>query len=440
MEKFILSFLFAFSVVCCNAQYSHQWTKTIGDSTTNYGPYSTIDSSGNTILFLETFSDFDVDPDSNSTVSMGLLNLTNYSNHVIIKYDSSGNYLWHRVVAFYNTSVLFGFKTDVDGNILVAGYFTHNAIIQDGQGSYDTITSSNGGNDMNVVFFKYSPSGTLLFAKHLETSGTILWGLTVDKSNNFFLYGNFYLGYMDFDPGPGQAIVNSLGTVPAFFAKYSDTGQLLFYKILQPSNLTTVYIIDLSVDNSENILITGPSDGTVDLGGVIIGSGQYFAKYDNSGNYILHKLLTGDENFISYIKTDKQNNIYLSGFIRTVPIDIDPGPGTYIIQPNGMNEALFAKYDSLGNFIWGHGFGSSSSDMSGHFDIDTSGNIYLAAMFGGNLTGNPTWGLPSLPPGNVLFKTDHNGYLISSKTLPNWGIGNLELYDNDFLFMQGGFN
>lgn len=438
MRKTLMVFLFALCFVDGYSQYKHEWTKTIGDSNTNYGPYSTIDSSGNTILFFESFYDYDIDPDTSSTVLIGTLNLPNCFDHVLAKYDSAGNYLWHRLASLYNTSVFFNVNTDAAGNIFYSGYFSHTAIIQDGLGGNDTIISSNNGNDVNGLIIKYSPAGVLLFARKIESSGVALNTSTIDANGNIFIYGIAYGSYIDFDMGPGLDVVNSFFLI-CFYVKYDNSGQLVFYKVFTPPSLSSLDIIDLKIDNSGNIVTTGWVDGTADLGGGNVGTGQYFAKYDSAGNYIFHKLITGDLNFINSIVIDKQNNIILSGFIRTTAIDIDPDLGVYIIQPNGTNEALLAKYDSSGNFIWGHGFGSASSDQCGHVEIDSSGSIYVAAGFGGTLISNPTFGLGSANSGNALIKFDANGYVISYNALTNRGAGQLSLFNNNALFIQGGF-
>ncbi len=439
MKKVLLITCFAFTSFCAYAQYKHLWTKQIGDNNNNYGPYSTIDSFGNTVLFFETFYDYDIDPDTSSTVLIGLLNRPNCFDHVVAKYDSSGNYLWHRVASFYNTSVFFNVKTDVTGNVFYTGYFSHTAIIEDGMGGYDTIVSSNAGNDMNIIIVKYSPTGTLLFANKIESSWAENQTLIIDDGGNFFVTGYAALGYIDFDPGPGQSIVNT-SSFTAFFVKYNNAGQLLFYRVFTPQPLSQLLIADVKVDKSGNIVTTGWVDGTADLGGGNVGTGQFFAKYDSAGNYIFHKLITGDLNFINSLGVDRQNNIILSGFIRTTALDIDPGTGVYIVLPNGANEALLAKYDSLGNFIWGHGFGSASSDVCGKLAIDSSDNIYAYTSFGGIVIGNPSFGLPSALHTPSLIKFDSNGYIISFKSLINWGISDLKLLNHNELFIQGGFN
>src|SRR5687767_3793909 len=82
------------------------------------------------------------------------------------------------------------------------------------------------------------------------------------------------------------------------------------------------------------------------------------------------------------IKRDNLGNVYSAGSFQGT-IDMDPGPGTYNFTSVTINEAdsYIAKFDSLGNFVWGRKIGGISNDVISSMTLDKNGNIYCTGHF-----------------------------------------------------------
>lgn len=102
-------------------------------------------------------------------------------------------------------------------------------------------------------------------------------------------------------------------------------------------------------------------------------------------------LLTGD--FISALSfgglaVDEANDLFVASDGTTYvaghfdgSFDADAGAGSRILNSAGASDAYVAKYDSAGNLIWAHSFGSTSTDGASAITVDESGNVYLTGTF-----------------------------------------------------------
>lgn len=58
------------------------------------------------------------------------------------------------------------------------------------------------------------------------------------------------------------------------------------------------------------------------------------------------------------IQADKDNNLIVCGQYSGT-VDFDPGPGVANMTAASTGEDIFiAKYDSVGTYLWSHGFGT----------------------------------------------------------------------------------
>ncbi|HNR19392.1 MAG TPA: T9SS type A sorting domain-containing protein [Bacteroidia bacterium] len=445
MRKILLLAFFALCFVSGFGQYKHEWTTTSGSAGYEYWNWSAVDKEASTLLLFQATQDFDLNPDTTIVNNIGLLSPI---CNVLSKYDSLGNYNWHRRFAF-GIVHLNWVSTDVSNNIVVAGYFKGTAVVENGNGGFDTIVSSGGGAHYNIVFLKFSSLGSLNFLKTIQATGCSLENLYIDMHDNIFLCGQFSSGQIDFDPGPGTSIANPTNNT-GFFAKYNSSGDLLFYKIFPSVFMTTFYIHDIKTDNSGNIITVGMIDGSANLGNGNVVTCNFFAKYDSLGNYIYHKRITGDLNIFGEIDIDPSNNIIIGNYMHDLDFDIDPGPGVFIAEANGATEALIAKFDSAGNFKWCNVFGGPGGDYCSSIDIDTAGNIYAYGYFYDVITSKPTFGLPQLSTGvlsGFVAKFDPSGYNISLKSLTasvnnqlcGFSPYSLHIVNNDELVLTGAF-
>ncbi|MEC4816819.1 MAG: SBBP repeat-containing protein [Scytonema sp. PMC 1069.18] len=134
---------------------------------------------------------------------------------------------------------------------------------------------------------------------------------------------------------------------------------------------------DIDSDSSSNIYVTGNTTG--DIGGSNAGSKDGFImKYDSAGNQIWSRQIgtDGTDNLFS-IKTDINNNIYVTGFTS----------GTLEGTSAGGDDAFLTKFDSTGKQIWVRQFGTPSLDTAFDVATDLADNIYIAGYTTGDLGG-----------------------------------------------------
>lgn len=115
------------------------------------------------------------------------------------------------------------------------------------------------------------------------------------------------------------------------------------------------------------------------------------------------------------------------GAVASASIDLDPGPGSYMLPNDGGTEGFAAQYDPLGNLRWGVHFGSPGSNSAAEVAVDGTGNTLVAGTF----TGSVRIGKPGATPitltatGDIeglLAKIDPAGNVLWARTLGENGV------------------
>jgi len=246
-----------------------------------------LDGNGNLVVagYFAGTVDFDPGP--------GVFNLTTSPRTIFIaKYDSFGNFVLAKAIGGTSTIFLNDLAIDASGNIYITGKFSGVLDIDPGPGVVNLVSSSS-----NIYIAKYDFEVNYVYGKSLGgLSDDEGLSIELDNNNNLYLTGSF-ADVVDFDPGPGNAILVSAGQQDIFFAKYDASGNLLFAK---------------SIGSIAN----------------------------DKGNSICR---------------DISGNIYLTGLFAE-SVDFDPGSGTAILSSLGGSDVFVAKYDPSGNFIFARAF------------------------------------------------------------------------------------
>ena len=282
----------------------------------------------------------------------------------------------------------------------------------------------------------------------------VSYSLAIDDTSNVYITGKFF-ETADFDPGLGTAYLTSAGSSDIFFAKYNSTGDYFWAKNIGGLNSDNSYSI--AVANSGNIYITGGFSYTADFDPSIYSANLtavsnydiFFAKYNNNGDYIWAKSIgnNGNDNSFSVV-VDSIENVYIIGtFIGTV--DFDPSSsGTAYLNAGSTYSVFFAKYDSMGNYIWAKNIVSPNCcDEAESITIDNSGNIYIAGEFYGTTDFDPSLtGTTYLTPvgsGDIFFaKYDNNGNYIWAKSIGNPiddNCKNIKVDSSGYVYITGCF-
>jgi len=286
------------------------WAKTIGGTGSDAGTGVAVDGSGNVFVT----GQFDV---SASGVDFGGGALFSAGNKdvFLVKYSSSGAYLWSKRFGSPGFDLGGPVAVDSSGNVFVAGTFDQT--IDLGGGTLRTA----GGRDIFVA--KFSPTGTYIWQKSFGSTGDD-WvrGLAVDGAGNVVLTGQF-VNTINF----GGPAMTSSGFEDIFLAKLSGADGSYVWSRSFGSSSTTDAGYGVAVDGSNNVAITGFFGQTVDFGGgpiVAQGYDIFVAKYNSAGAYISAKRYGDppalfDNQFGDAIAMSSGGNVFITGhFLGTL--------------------------------------------------------------------------------------------------------------------------
>ena len=140
----------------------------------------------------------------------------------------------------------------------------------------------------------------------------------------------------------------------------------------------------VAIDSSDNIYITGTSEGT-NIFGKNVTSGTtrdiFVAKLNSSGvvQWVYAAGGTGRDRGRK-IALDSSGNIYVTGYYWST---VDFGGGN--VTSNGNWDAFLLKLNSSGTFQWVKSYGSNYNDLGRDVAIDSNDNIYMLGNYRGTV-------------------------------------------------------
>lgn len=410
-------------VVKYNPQGYYQWAISFGSATTDALNGVKTDANGN-IYFCGSFSgqtDFDPGPGTVLRSPVGMIDA------YVVKLDSNGNFIW--VVPFGGDSLDEASDLDIDGNgdIIVTGYFQDTVEISPGGekliggygkniflikfdsnslyqwqftwgnslgaeglavisdtannyylGGYKTPAIIEPQSNFKKIFGGITINRDILLTK-FSTDGLIQWTRNIGGPKDdivtrkgiaiyqdcIYVIGVFS-DTVDFDPSTsGTTQLISVGDYDVFVAKYDTVGN--FVSCFGFGGTDQDKATDITVDNFNNIYLTGWFKGTVDFDpsgqihnvtsqGTNGASDIFIAKYGTQGDLIwvnpYGAPVSGSTSlsFGSSIKLDLLGNFYVTGNFFS-SCDFDPSPSTMMLSSLGSSDAFIVKYNSSGN-VW----------------------------------------------------------------------------------------
>lgn len=212
------------------------------------------------------------------------------------------------------------------------------------------------------------------FASAEGTGSQSVRSIVFDHTGNMIITGSFQ-GTIDF----GGGAFSSAGGKDIFVVKFDPSGKYLWGKHYGDAN--SQYANSVDVDSSNNIMIAGGYEGSVDFGSGSLTSKEgvdiYFVKLDPAGNVLWNKSF-GDKNLqaASKVKVDaKDNNILLTGGFSDL---VDFGGGS--LSNAGGLDIFAVKFDAAGNHLWSKSFGDSKDQVG--VDIYADGNSNSVTVLG----------------------------------------------------------
>lgn len=280
--------------------------------------------------------------------------------------------------------------TDKTGNVYVTGGFEAATFTLGTTVLSNTYIGSNYG---GIFVAKYTPNGTLLWAKGAE-GGTVA-DITLDNNKNVYITGTY---------NPSITFGTYSLKVPAVFvAKYDSLGNVLWAKNIGEIGDTGGDLgYSITTDKSNNVIVSGDfynptmTIGTYTLHNSTSGTSypDYFiTKLDPSGNVLWASSTGGNRYDIgNALATDAANNIY--SVVNFNSDTIKFGSNKLVSPYAGSGNLAICKYDSLGNIKWAKGYNNSTLNYNfstAEIVTDSLANLYITGEFGGSLImGNDT--------------------------------------------------
>ncbi len=249
---------------------------------------------------------------------------------------------------------------------------------------------------------------------------------TTDGSGNIYS-GGFFIGTIDFDPGPGISILTATSSLEGFVTKTSPTGNLIWVKHFVSDNEAIIHSI--VADSSDGIFLCGafqgkldcnPGPGSFPLNSLSLNS--FIIKLDTLGDFYWAKSInnTGGDVILNASLIDHSQNLLFTGSYSGGTPDMNPGLPVYTLGSScSGTESFTLKLDHDGNFIWAKSAGQLCSNIV-ILDLatDSKSNVYLSGAYFGSKDFDPGIAVYSLPSGGsydlFVSKLDSNGNFIQA--------------------------
>jgi hypothetical protein len=359
------------------------WARAMGSSDFDDAFGIALDNNNN-VLTVGAFSDtMDVNP----LAGEELLISPNSRDGFTQKLDADGNFLWANHITGTGQNQTYSVTTDAAGNVYTTGHFQNTADFDNGSGT----TLTTGFNRLNSFIQKIDPNGNLLWVKDIGSDNGTSSGklIKIDDSGNIYSAG-FFFDTIDYDPGPGVAMLMSLGDNNGwdiYIQKLDANGNFVWAKSFGGVERESVEGLDL--DSEGNIYLTGEFLETANFNtgtGInnLISQGDrdaYVLKLDNDGNFVWVKQIGGTERDTgTEIKVSSNDNVYALGNFSDV-VDFDPGTCIENATSNGDYDNYILQLDSDGNFVSNITNGGTERDFIYGIATDDMENAYVTGSY-----------------------------------------------------------
>lgn len=395
---FVKKLLPLFLLFCIPLAGLCQITPSIPKWVTNFGSNSgsaitsasRVDAQNNVYVTGPFFGTVDFDPSPTNTKN---LTAVGNADAFVAKYNTNGELIW--AVGFGGDDVDQGngIAVDDNGNVSVVGQFYSFAMDADpGAGVF--MLNNSGNADMFLI--NLNSNGGLISARSIGSSGADFSNkVAIDKSGAKIIGGQFQ-GSLSI----GNKTLTTSASFSALVAKFNVSGNPLW--AFNIGNAGNNLVTGASVDNNENIIVTGVFNGTADfnpLGAAkLITAGfsgaAFVAKYTPGGQLIWVKSVNGGISACN-LALDSQGNIYaVSPYVSQLTFD-----NGYILQLTGIRDVSLAKYAPDGTFIWAKSIGGNGAQITNYEVAARNDDIYFSGFFNGTIDFDPS--------SKVVLATDH---------------------------------
>ncbi len=286
----------------------------------------------------------------------------------VIKLNKDGGVIHSQQVS-YNGTGLTAAITDKYGNTYFSGRIEEFIDF----GSYEMVNDEDD-DDVDIYLAK------------VDSAGNFEWGIQTgynSKDKVYFLapddYGNIYLAGKLSAKGPPDDDHSC-----AFISKYDNNGSYQWREILNSDVIAKVEVMGVTVDQAQNVYVTGVFEGRIANAGESLISLEdddfFITKINAEGDVLWGKSYDSGEEDIAYaIMSDSHNNIFLYGKLESKTIFES---GENYLTFNNDSQHFLMKMDEEGIPIWtGTLLGGELNEPYPKLSVDDNDNVYLSGYF-----------------------------------------------------------
>ncbi|MGH7594513.1 MAG: hypothetical protein ACRELE_11790 [Gemmatimonadales bacterium] len=350
----------------------------IGSDGPDFARAVATDAAGNgyVVSYFANTVDFDAGPAAVVRTAVGPYDIA------LTKYAADGSFQWVFVIGGTDADVPFNVKLAPDGGLYVTGYVSSGALC-------NGHVLPNAG-DRDILLMRISAVGTCDWAIAVGGPGADEGHDLAVAANGDVLVTGSFSGTVDFDPGPGTALLVSRGGTDGFVARYALDGTFRSVTQFGGTGDDAGNAIALRADG--DIMIAGTFNATATFGSALApqllvsagGSDFFLARLaptlglewairgGGPGNDAVH---TGG------IVVASNNITYVTGTF-TGSASLGPGAGSQLLVSHGDVDVFIANYDDTG--VWAsfaRTIGGIGTDGVSAFARDAGGNFYLGGSF-----------------------------------------------------------
>jgi PKD repeat protein len=204
------------------------------------------------------------------------------------------------------------------------------------------------------------------------------YDVTCDAANNIYQIGTSGSTIDIATTGAHQTSWGG-GVYDSYIVKFDSDGNRIWGTYF--GGIQSEDAAGIAVDNNGDVIAVGTtaSSGLATTGAhqttnYLFNAG-YIAKFTSGGVLQWCTYYGSSYTYINGVTTDPSNNIIIVG--NSNSDSLIATPGTHQDTKNALTDAFVAKFDALGNRVWGTYYGGSTNDRGVRIATDQSSNIVL---------------------------------------------------------------
>ncbi len=318
-----------------------------------------------------------------------------YSDVVLVKLDTSGEYLWSRAFGGNDVDQAYS-MTATDSRIYIVGTFENTVDFDPfGGGEFRTALG-----DQDCFLTCFNLSGTLQWVNTWGGNDSGVYrdyarDVGADDFGNVYVTGSFH-GTCDFDPSLNVVNRTSEGEIDAYLVGYNSSGNLMWVNAWGVDTSNYECGFGVTVDQTGYVYVVGRFEDTVDFDPGLgtaneTSNGWYDAflvQYDWNGDFgwveTWGSVSSLGREQADDVEVSDDGIVYVTGTFQEL-VDFDPGPGHADYQSAGAEDVFVLTMSTAGAFQWARGWGGDheDGDWGCGVDFDGDGNVLVCGYFNG---------------------------------------------------------